>query len=356
MRTVPGRKDLDHHQRGYALLLALFMVVLMAFSIAGLARASLAAALDAQRVESDLRRRWATLSSRRLLAAQLPELLDEEFLRYHDEQVKASKSRSQAAVRHRRPPPTALVGSFQLGGQHVEFRFADEEAKVNLNTLSSSVDSERELERRAENLLAGRDFGLSVNLQPHSEFEREQLKIPPYTHLGQVVATVTPAALVFGDGGDHDVPALATESSGQTPSSQRTGVAAERTSAQSPFLVSPSPAVPPAPLDRVTLWGTGRLRLQRAADVSVETLLKKKLRPEKLAAFLAARRSSPSALSAALAHRVALSVEEHHAVRRLLSDRDDTYSLWLRVSGARRASSSLSLHRRRGGEVEIFSW
>ena len=298
----------SERQGGYVLLLTLLFLMLMAFSIMGLARKSLQSALQAKEAAEDLQRRWGVTSLRHALAQSLPASLDRAFGEYVLQVTESENSSSGGLAKH--GPPREMDVQLTLGGTRFDVRFADEEAKLSVNALSGEWPEEEVL-RAVEELSRERGTYLSVRLTPHRD-ETLKLMGVPFTHWEQVFDQPTPETL-YGSGG-----------------------------AARAF----------------TLWGSGKLRLQLASDRALEALLGSFLKPEKLQRLLLFRSEHPGVLRHQASERLALSPEERRALHRLLTDRSTAHSLWIVVKGARRKWYQLFVQSQgQGGMGEIgFTW
>lgn len=107
-------------RHGYVLLMALVMIVLAGFLLAGIARHSLLSAMAALDAQQALQRRWGAISCERAFLFPAKEVF-EGF---------ADESGGENA-----PPPIALPVRLTLGGLTFDLLLADENAKSNLNTV-----------------------------------------------------------------------------------------------------------------------------------------------------------------------------------------------------------------------------
>ena len=120
-------------KRGFALLLTLLLVVLVAASLAGIARFSMLKAVEAQDATEALQRRWAILSAQCTLAPRVPLLLE------------AAQASTQGKPSNNAFPAERRIVC-RLADIEYELVVTDEQAKVNVNTLlrnSTPADTDR---------------------------------------------------------------------------------------------------------------------------------------------------------------------------------------------------------------------
>lgn len=112
----------DKYRRGYVLVLTLATIALAAISLAGLARYSLQLATSADEAASDLQHRWGLVSVRHVLADRAEVIL-------------AALTSSHSSSTPPWPKPARAAATFRLGTFQWQVLVADEDAKVNLNTI-----------------------------------------------------------------------------------------------------------------------------------------------------------------------------------------------------------------------------
>ena len=160
-----------HHARqgGFVLLMALLVVAVVTALMAGVARHSLARAVQADGAEEQLQLRWGQISCERAALQLAPELIDQ-------------------AQKPRRAPVAKVTMSVRLGAMEFDMLAADENAKVEVNDLYDRLGSLR-TQRALIEALGG--FKASVKLQPYgahrTQKEIEQSTMPLFGSLGQVV-------------------------------------------------------------------------------------------------------------------------------------------------------------------------
>jgi hypothetical protein len=200
-----------HRQPGFVLIMTLIIVVIAATLLVGIARQSVGAMLDASTAAKQLQRRWAALSIEHDVLPHAAELLEE-----HPDK--------QTTIYH-----AFRTLQFQLNGEPVTLVIADEQAKVNVNTLLQFKDRET----------AGPMIRSLVPLGSAATGESVTVQLHPFgiggagpwvvRTLGQVFTATSPAALA---------PELAERSA----------------------------------LANVTLWGSGKLNVRTASPESVRAL------------------------------------------------------------------------------------
>jgi len=197
---------LQTRHAGYALLLTLILLAMVAAGLAGVARRSHAASLEANRVERDTQRRWLAVTAETLLPDSDRILTD----------TSVADGISMATARF----------TFDLGHHHLTLTLADEQAKANLNTLMDR-HAPAMVNAKTNALSAGTVSNIQPKLRPLGDFETTAAGVeadwPAFGSLEQVLASEDLSQLLDG------------------------------------------PALGATLLDDVTLWGDGRLRLYRAS-------------------------------------------------------------------------------------------
>lgn len=164
---------------GFVLIVVLALIVVVAFSAAGMARRSLQLAMEGAALQNDLQRRWAVRSLQRVVLGRAEALLNQ-----------AQPEQGSVAAPHRR--------SFRirLGDAEYDLVLADEDSKANLNSLYYRT-GRAETAQIIRELQSG-SSGLAVRIRP---FEASDLgeTLPVFDTWGQVFDLATshdsPAAL-----------------------------------------------------------------------------------------------------------------------------------------------------------------
>ena len=133
-------------QGGYVLILTLLFLMLIAFSLMGLARKSLGSALEAKEASEDLQRRWGVMSLRYVMEESLPQQLERAFAEYAEEATESESWRTRRWTGERRArtegPPREIEAQITLGEIEFLIRFADENAKLSVNGLAAAWPAE----------------------------------------------------------------------------------------------------------------------------------------------------------------------------------------------------------------------
>jgi hypothetical protein len=314
-------------QHGYILLLTLVMVALVAAGTVGLTRTSLASATQAKRAESELQRRWATLSSRRVLLDEAPSLIESRW--QHATEVDDLEAQADAIpVSLNRESFRVINRSIRLGEYAIEVRLADEQAKINVNTLLSEFDRE-EASRLIDTLVRAGSQHLVVDLQPliDSDTPRGRGRIQT---LERVFKGFDPEQ-VFGGSG-YEVRTTSGGGDGTTSGGGAGG----------------------GGLDAVTCWGDGRLRLGLATDEALRVLLAPYIDTTRLERLLELRDERPDITVDQALRALSLGPTDATPVRRLLTDRSTCYSLWLTVRSEQRTWHELGILQPQGGTQERY--
>ena len=165
--SPPGKKsgrDARSTARGYVLLLTLFLLVIAAVAMVGVARASMNRALAAVDARRDLQQRWGTLSAARALLPRAATVID-------------------AAEGRAGHPLPAVAATVELGGESFTLTFADEQAKANLNALYAAGKRPA-----AERAARDASSGLSVRLRPMPVPEAPAGKAKRASEVDQILA------------------------------------------------------------------------------------------------------------------------------------------------------------------------
>ncbi|MEM8738836.1 MAG: hypothetical protein AAGG38_10225 [Planctomycetota bacterium] len=294
----------SRHHRGYVLLLTLVLLAMVATGLAGIARRSHAAALEANRLERDAQRRWLATSARQLL----PEA-DQLLIAWNE-----ASATSSASAR----------AEFDLGHHRVSLTLGDEQAKANLNTLWTRYDP-AVVRAKATALAASsrNGSGSTPHLRPIGAFEAKaagtSLDWPAFVSLEQVLTA----------DGLHRL------------------------------LQTPSPET--SLLDYVTLWGGGRLRIDRASRPALEAVLTPLLSPGQVDRFLAERFENPP-----LGSRVTdvsglrLTDRQREQLTGYITAKSSCFSVRLRLDDQRRIYTHLAVRQKAVGSSEAstlrFDW
>ena len=305
-----------HHRRGYILLLTLLLLALMAIGMTGLSRASLELALKAQQAEVELQRRWAIQSVQRGLIYLGPRLLDQQFEAFLTE-VNRQYGTGTIDEMIFPSPPRTLTGSIAFGSLDIEFVFADEQAKYNVNQRLEERADPLEASQFMDDLLTTLPGGIkpSIHLRPIHE---------DVAHALQVQRVASPGSMVEAADYPFIIKSLTNRIDEETW------------------------------WDHVTCWGDGRLRLSRASEETLWAMclpILERLERDRLLDF---RRQHPETTIPQLLKGVPLSAAKRAQLRHRLTETSSTYSLLTVVQGRDRRWHLLTVAESMGTADE--SW
>jgi len=294
-------------ESGFTLVLTLVVLVLLVVSVAGLARRSVEAAMEARHARDSLQSRWALVSLRHTLRDALPRRLEEEF----------AQAVSDWEGEGGDPPfdgrRRTIDAVLSLGGTDIALHLADEQAKVEVNALLREEGSDG-ARRRIERLIEDAWDRPRVRLTPHPLDFQRQTGLPPLSGYAQVFEAFERPAL-----GEFERSAL----------------------------------------HYLAVSSNGQLRLQLAADEALRARLEGVLRRETLELLGERRSEYPAASVDELVRSVPMSSEERIEVRRRLTDRSSAYALWLETHRGERRDLYLTVWRfdeRPGDRQRTLRW
>ena len=160
-------------RRGYVLLVTLVLLALAALAAAAVCRASLARAQAADEAQSDLQRRWGTLTCRTFLLPKTEEIL-------HNRE------------REHKSPLVHCRQTLMLGNEQFDLIFTDESAKANVGILMDRQPSGQAALTVRRLSLSNPDIAGKVRLR------QEEGQYPQ--SFGEVFDSIQPAELLKGDG------------------------------------------------------------------------------------------------------------------------------------------------------------
>lgn len=269
-------------------MMTLVLILLASVVLAGVARRSLSAALEASTAEQELRTRWASVTAQAALLSQAERLLSN-------------------AERREQRPLSRFTGQLELQGLEIVFIIGDEQSKVNVNGLLGRLNVEqatraiRELALRS--VRSTRDVP-QVLLRPAklpirgSAVPGEPRSWPAIGSYGQIFANPTPAILLGSDltaGGAADL----------------------------------------------TCWGDGRLHLRRASSHAIRQACAPVIgiaTAQRLAKIV---EDDPGINLDAAVASLELAEDEAAELRRALVDESRCHSVWLIVSTEQRRQYDL---------------
>lgn len=325
-------------QRGFALLLSLALLMLAAVLLLSLSRRSAALAAEALQARDDLQRKWAAQSLRDALLPYADELLNE-------------------AAERRREPVAVLRGRIVLGEVEVDYALADEQAKANLNALYARVEAEQ-VERAVRSLLSGDVGAANVQLRPDPRAPEPQRSS-------------------FEDEAGQ-APREGEEPSPQQPSPQLPEAEARAFATWAQVFENVTPFELYAPKERglgvvehLTLWGDGRINLERASREAIEVAAAGLLRPGQAGELMELRNAPGSGGEGGAWGALGLATDSQgegeqgsnntrqRQLRRLLRRGSDCYSIAMSIAGPTRIDDELwvmqTIPRREGENGEPAS-
>lgn len=283
-------KTRNHSQRrGYVLVLTLGLVTLAAISLAGLARYSLGIASHAQEAAEELQRRWGLLSARHVLMERAGDIL-------------ADQVRPDEANTPPWPKPACLSTTFRLGPLQFTTLVADEQAKVDLNTVYARQPERLPAVIRHVSSDAG---GFMVRLTP------EKTAKSPFSSWGQVFD-------------------LTHSSTGREPSTRLPEISRE-----------------------ITCWGTGRLNLCRANDAAIREVASLALSAKDVGELVSHRKGWGGQSVDELLAQLDLRRPQLLAASRLFDCDSRSYSLWVKIDNGQRTWSYQYVD---DGGLACFAW
>jgi hypothetical protein len=278
---------------GYVLVLTLGLVALAAISLAGLARFSLGYASSTRDAAQDLQRRWGLYSTRLVLFVRAQEILNAQVVPGQENMPPW-------------PKPSSGTASFNLGGERYSVTLADEDAKINVNSIYlRKRDRTAAAIRQATHASGASD--LPIHLLPQTGTGK------PFSSWGQV----------------FDL--------------RRGGSANERVGTQ---LQETTRAI--------TCWGTGGLNLRTASDQSVRQIASLVLPTKKASELVELRKHWGGQTVEALLTQLDLRRPQLAQTTRLFSTESHHYSMWVEIDNGQRSSSYFFVDENTG--PVCFAW
>ncbi|MFO8014767.1 MAG: hypothetical protein R6X20_15845 [Phycisphaerae bacterium] len=277
-------------QRGFALLMALLLVLLAGVALAGVARRSIVTALDARDAARDLQRRWAVRSCRATLLGHAERLLDE-----------AERGRGDADAlsdTYKNAPKIHRTVACRLADIDYELVLTDEQAKLNVNTLL-----EDEGLAQAQSVVSRMVTATGGGAAPAVEVRLRTLAVR----------------------------SLASEKDGFLPEQGAYGQIFDGASARELVGTAQAPGVS----ESVTCWGDGKVNVRRAPETVLKQVCEKALTRQDLRHLLEACERNPYVpLSGMLAE---VHPKQREKVYGLLTDRSRCHGLWVIARGNQRS-------------------
>lgn len=301
---------------GYVLLAVLAALVLVTTVLGTLAEISLRRGLAAADAERQLQQRWGSETLRRAILPKAAQLFD----------------RLEAAHAERRGPdraPATYLDQVVLGGATFDLLLADEDAKLNLNTLYHMAGPSA-VEQAIQDLLPAGGWGV-IRLLPAVEpgqLSRSQRTLGR----GEPSADESPPAAFRSWGEVFDLTNSIDPASGG-------------------FAVSPATT-------EITCWGSGALNLRRAADGAVVAALAPVVQDAAARRMLHRYRNSPAMTLAILLQTEVNRELDRQRLSRRLSETSTSFSLWIDASmnGSRSIGQFTVISRDADGGAEFVTF
>jgi len=285
---------------GFVLLMTLVLILLAGLLLAGIARHSLALASQSNDAQTDLQRRWGSISLRKALLERADAIASVEEPDDETEETRVAE------------PVFPLSAEVPLGKIVFHALLADENAKVNLNRLES-VGGKDLVGTVLVELLPSMQ---AIHLRPHA-LDARRTGVAAFESWGQVFAL------------------------DQLPLNV----------AQPQWLTENTQAV--------TCWGNGRLNAHRAEDEVLLAICRRVVGPGDAQRLLDIRRRHPELDVNGWLDMLDLDRAERLQLRNWLTDKSTSYSLWLEAKTKQRSWYELTLSASRltgAARVSRFTW
>jgi hypothetical protein len=269
-------------QSGFALLLALVLVLLAGVALAGIARRSIVAALDCQTAVRDLQRRWAVRSCRATLLGHTERLLDEA------ERGRGGARESDQTYEN--APKVHRTVACRLAGIDYELVLTDEQAKLNVNTLLEDA-GRAETQAVVSRVVTATGGGAA----------------PPVEVRLRTLA----------------VRSLASEKDGFLPEGGGYGQIFDGASPRRLVGTAEAPGV----TESVTCWGDGKVNVRRAPEAVLKEVLEQRVSRQDIRRLLEARERNPYLPLAGML--AGIHPKQRDKVYACLTDRSRCHGLWV---------------------------
>ena len=297
---------------GYALVVTLVFLAIMAVTITGMARLSLMTAMDAKAAEESLQVKWAQASCRDILFPTLRDQLDTELAQWRSVQDEQGE--------HLEPPRSIRV-QFTLGSASggsmgnisrppvllLSVRVDDQQAMPQLDNLYRRYKREGhlfELSQRLEQLAPGQ----RVDLRPTPDTWTQGLGFKHFASWQQVFPGLGRSYETTTTSGD-----ILRGTYGDTYGSTYGGTSG-------------------GPATELTLWGDGRLNLWTASDDALRWQFEDRLGRKNMLKLLELRDEQRQATTRDLVDALDINPSNRAALRLGLTDESKAYGMWLTLS------------------------
>ncbi len=260
-----NRRGVGH--RGFVLLATLLLLVLAAVALVALGRMSMAQALHAAEMRSDLQQEWATRSCVQTLLPQSEQLLR----KLEEQQIE---------------PITGVRMTVELADHTYELIFADEQAKANINMVYRRKGGEQ-TDQVTRELLAASGSMLQIELRPISNEAVEQRGLPYFGSFEQITPHAGPEQLL----------------------NRR--------------------ILEAGPVSYLTLWGDGKLNFRRATSHTLEAATSPTLNKRDVQQLVALRSELPGAGLNRVLELMDLRNDQKSVLKDVLTDESACHSLWI---------------------------
>lgn len=279
MRHSPPR-------RGYALVMTILLIAIATLLLAGIASQSFLLATETLQAQEDLQRRWGTITCQQAILARANLILAGAN---HDT-ANTTQPPNPQTQNPQTPPRGRLATQLPLGNLTFDVLLADEQAKVNLNTLYAWRG--REEAERAVKAHARATARIDVRSRPYRT--TADGRFPAFDSWGQVFAQ------------DHwhrhgSIPAAIAEATTE-----------------------------------LTCWGDGKLHVGLASDEALKEIAQLAVNQRTVQQLLDARRANPAGTLTEILEPLRLRSNDRQRLEELLTDQSDCYSLWLTVANEKR--------------------
>lgn len=257
------------NRRGYVLLMVLGVILIAGLLSTGIARRSIVMTRTAALREAELQRRFAYISTRAAILERAEILLKTEEIRTG-------------------APVGELQRSFLFGNETITVILADEQTKINLNSVAriGQMSAVHRIVTQSETLTSN---GVPVLLRPSVTARNESLQNVWFSGWGQV----------------YDL----------TDTVRRDGYSTQM--------------IDPVQWSRsLTCWGTGELNLRRTPKERVKTLCSLIVNREKVDRLTQMLAQNSSWKTDRLLREIDVSSGERQTLRKYLTDQSRCYSIW----------------------------
>lgn len=267
-----------HARRGYVLVMALAMITLAGFLLAGVARSSLSAATEACDAREELQRRWGAISCQRVFLNQAPAIFQ-------------ALDELSAGNAPGRPEGRLMAGEITLGKMVFELRLADECAKANLNAAYARRGGAAAVKKLCREFAGG---ALPLELRPAATNQARG-----FDSWGQVFAADESAA-------PEAMPRLLAEAT-----------------------------------QRLTCWGSGKLNVRRAPDDVLRSVARLVVSQKAANDLVGVRRRNADGDLKKWLSAIDIAQQSRRKLAQVLSEDSNCYSLWITASTPQRRRHEL---------------